>query len=90
MTVTERIAVALERIADAFERQVDADPLAMFSEVLQGDGDSLAGALATPQEPMAGNGMTVLYKHPNDPALQIVARRDRDAEGGYSVGVEPA
>jgi hypothetical protein len=84
------MALALERIADALERQVEADPLAMFNEVLQGDGDTQAGLLAAPLEPIAGNGLTVLYTHPTDPALRIVARRDRTAEGGYSVGVEKA
>jgi hypothetical protein len=93
MTVSERMASALERIADALEAQNAADPLTMLSAVLDDDavaGEVPTGMLLGKQEPLAGNGLTVLYRHPTDPALQIVARRDRTAEGGYSVGVEKA
>jgi len=88
-----RILAALDRIATALERQADADPLAMLDAALQDSdgGEMPASLLARPQEPTASNGFTVIYKHP-DPGsgLEIVARRDPAAEGGYSVGVEKA
>jgi hypothetical protein len=79
-----RVADALERIATALERQVDADPLAMLDAALQEQG--VPGEV---QEPLASNGQTVLYRHP-DPHFQVVLRRDTNAESGYSATVEHA
>jgi hypothetical protein len=86
-----RIATALERIADALEAQNAADPLTMLSMAM-GDQDAppeirLPGE---PQKPVSSNGFTAIYRHPTDPKLEIVARRDESVEGGYSVKVEPA
>lgn len=86
-----RILAALERIADALEAQNAADPLTMLDAALkEADDEVPADLLMGRQAPIANNGFTVLYRHPIDPALQIVARRNLHAEGGYSVGVEKA
>ena len=79
--MTDRIAAALERIADALEMQVSSDPLAMFASVLDDPGANEV------HESFAGNGVTLLYKHPAD-GFQIVARRNDAVDGGYAVGVE--
>jgi hypothetical protein len=87
-----RILGALERIATALERQADADPLAMLDAAMQDAGDDVpADMLLGRQGPIASNGFTVIYKHPEPGSgLEIVARRDPKARGGYSVGVEKA
>ena len=89
---TARIADALERIAAALERTADADPLTMLQAAIA---ENDAGAPGAPwprpshQGGLAGNGLTVIYRHPN-PEWEIVARRDARAEGGYVVSVERA
>ncbi len=80
----ERIAAALERIADAQQAMAESDPLTMLNAAM-GD-DLMAGE---PEAPIASNGMTIVYRHP-DPSLRFVARRDKHAEGGYTVDVERA
>jgi hypothetical protein len=89
---TERIAAALERIAAALEAQNAADPLTMLSMAMGEESAPPAPDLlrGDPQKPLSSNGFTVIYRHPTDPKLEIVARRDESVEGGYSVGVEPA
>lgn len=82
----DRIAAALERIADALEAQNAADPLTMLNAALGDPG----GKSGPPQEAVVSNGFTVVYKHPVDATLEVVARRDDRVEGGYAVGVERA
>lgn len=102
---TERIADALERIATAVEAQAAADPLTMLSMALEDEGEHAAGAMTTmtptlagalsgasaePQAPVASNGYTVLYRHPDEQSgLEIVARRDEAVPGRWRVEVEP-
>lgn len=81
----EQVIHHLDRIATALEAANAADPLAMLDAALADHG--LPGEA---EEPFASNGMTVMYKHPSDPAFAIVARRDGSVDGGFSVGVEPA
>ncbi len=80
----ERIATAQERIADAQEMVAGADPLAMLDAALQEQG--VPGEV---QEPLASNGQTILYRHPN-PDWQVVLRRDKNEESGYRASLEKA
>jgi hypothetical protein len=82
----ERMSEALERIATALERTADADPLAMFNAAFA-DGSDPFAERSDPQPPIASNGQTMIYALP-DQHYQIVARKDRDEESGYSVTIE--
>lgn len=81
-----RMCEALERIATALERTADADPLTAFADAF-GDGSDPFGEQPEPQSPIASNGQTILYALPIS-EYQIVARKDRGEESGYSVNVE--
>jgi len=89
-----RMATALERIAEALEAQAAADPLTMLSIALDEEG-GLPGVTpdavpSGPQGPVASNGFTVVYRHPDpESGLEIVARRDESVDGGWRVEVEP-
>lgn len=74
------------RIATALERTADADPLAAFADAF-GDGSDPFAERSDPQAPIASNGQTMIYALP-DQHYQIVARKDRGEESGYSVNVE--
>lgn len=81
-----RMCEALERIATALERTADADPLTAFADAF-GDGSDPFAEREDPQAPIASNGQTMIYALP-DQHYQIVARKERGEESGYSVNVE--
>lgn len=97
-----RIADALERLATAQERAAAVDPMALLNDALLAqdapDGAQMdqttAAAFASlqapqvPQHAWKGTGYTKLYAHPDNPKLVIVARKDADAPGGWTVAVE--
>ncbi len=82
----DRMCEALERIATALERTADADPLTAFADAF-GDGSDPFAERSDPQSPIASNGQTMIYALPIS-QYQVVARKDRGEESGYSVSIE--